>query len=265
MDTWDLIRNWDLILPPSRPSASQLTRIKSALANVDRSMPVAVLGSTPEFRDLLFECGFTSIHVLERNLNSFAAMSAMRVHENQETLIQGDWLNTLPLFGDTFGVILSDLTSGNVPYQSRAAFYSALTNSLIRNGIFCDKVLTHPVEHIPLAALLQKYENLPLNLFHINHFSCEVFFCSDLLEIKRLVDSSLFYSILDRDCKSRRIAAFARETRRLTPPECIWWYGERWELLEGDYCPMLRLRSCDEDEASSPYYGRLRYFTLVKE
>src|SRR5437868_2050771 len=110
-DTWALMEHWDLVLPPSRPSAHQLARIQRQIADIDRSEPVAILGSTPEFRDLLFENGFHDIYILERNLKFLTAMSEMRIYQNTEHMIEGDWLDTLPTFKTKFALILSDLTS----------------------------------------------------------------------------------------------------------------------------------------------------------
>ena len=50
MDTWDLMQNWSYVLPPSRPSARQLKEILTISKTIDHNAPVAILGSTPEFR-----------------------------------------------------------------------------------------------------------------------------------------------------------------------------------------------------------------------
>ena len=164
MDTWDLMKNWHLVLPPSRPSARQLAHIKSIASGIDRSAPVGVLGSTPEFRDLLHELGFSNIHVLERNMHFYEAMCAWRVYQNDERVIRGDWRKTLCSLRDTYALILSDLTSGNIPYTDRAAFYGLITSALRPGGIFCDKILTHEGPMLSLDYLFDKYTSLPLNL-----------------------------------------------------------------------------------------------------
>src|SRR6266446_1333624 len=265
MDAWDLMEHWDLVLPPSRPSALQLSNIRSLIKGIDRSKPVAVLGSTPEFRDLLFENGFESIHVLERNLRSLDRMSALRVYKNAETIVEGDWLTTLPRVKGKFSLILSDLTSGNIPYASRRKFYTLIAEALSIGGIFCDKVLTHPQPHIQLSSLVKKYDGLPLNLLYANHFSCEALFCSELLDIKQMVDSSLFYSILADRIKSERVLAFAQEAQRVTPVGGVWWYGRKWDELSSDYCHSLVLLSVDDDEPSSPYFQRLKFFVHTRK
>jgi hypothetical protein len=233
--------------------------------DLDRSKPVAVLGSTPEFRDLLFESGFRDIYILERNLTFLAAMSASRIYQNTERTIEGDWLETLPTLKAKFTLILSDLTSGNIPYEDRAGFYEMITGSLTEGGLFSDKVLTHPRPHIPLSVLVAKYAALPLNLSYINTFSCEAIFCSELLDIGGTVDSSLFYRILDGRIQNERVRAFARHAQRITPPGFLWWYGRKWDEVVTTYCPRLEIVSVYEDEASSPYYERLKMFLHVKK
>jgi hypothetical protein len=265
MDTWDLMQNWHLVLPPSRPSAAQLNRIRSRIHAVPRTAPVAVLGSTPEFRDLLYECGFQHIFVLDRNLAFYKAMSEIRIYQYPEKLIEGDWMQTLSGFRGEFALILSDLTSGNIPYASRGEFYSLITDALRQGGLFCDKVLTHPGRNLSFHVLVEKYSNLPLNLMYVNYFSCEMLFCSELLDLEQLVDTSLFYSILDREVDNKRVRAFAEGAKKMvTPANCIWHYGQKWHALKMEYCPDLEVVSEEEDEVSSPYYGRLRFYVLQK-
>src|SRR5436309_1818556 len=130
MDPWALMQNWDLVLPPSRPSANQLAALRLHIEPLSRSKPVAILGSTPEFRDLLFESGFLNIHLLERNSKFLSEMSALRVYSTPETVIEGDWLETLPTLSGQFALILSDLVSGNIPYADRPRFYEYLSAAL---------------------------------------------------------------------------------------------------------------------------------------
>jgi hypothetical protein len=264
MDNWDLMESWYLVLPPSRPSASQLAHIRSQIANVNRDLPVAVLGSTPEFRDLLHESGFARIFVLDRNASFYEAMSETRIYRNAETFVNGDWLDTLPTLNKMFAVVLSDLTSGNIPYDDRAQFYEGIDRALLEGGVFFDKVLTHSDRLLSVDALIEKYSALPLNLLHINTFSSEMLFCSELIELSQIVDSTLFYRILDGRIKNERVKTFAKQAKKITPPGCKWWYGRKWVELESDYCPQLTRISEAEDEQSSPYYGYLKFFEFMK-
>lgn len=265
MDTWDLMHNWHLVLPPSRPSHEQLLQIKAVAAGYDRSLPVAVLGSTPEFRDLLHEMGFRAIHVLERNMRFYEAMGAWRVYENPEQVVRGDWRDTLQALSSTYALILSDLTSGNIPYGDRARFYQLISDSLQPGGCFCDKVLTHNNDPLALESLFAKYSCLPVNLMHINAFSCEALFCSELVYTAQVIDSSRFYAELEKRAPDERVAAFVRHAPLITPLGCKWYYGRTWSELESDYCPELVRVQIWDDFSASPYFGRAKIFFLRKD
>ena len=264
METWDLMHHWHLVLPPSRPSANQLDWIRAAIAEVERDRPVAVLGSTPEFRDLLSECGFTRIYVLEKNVSFYEAMSNARIYRNPETVVTGDWLDTLPSVKQTFGVILSDLTSGNIEYEQRARFYDGIAASLARAGLFLDKVLTHGRDLLTVEGLIDKYSHLPLNLLYVNHFSSEMLFCSELLRPGQVVDSSRFYSDLNDLVRHDRVRAFVEQAKYITPPGCVWWYGREWSELDREYGAGMVRQAITEDETDGPYRGRVKYFQLLK-
>lgn len=264
-DTWDLMKNWGLVLPPSRPSRHQLTLLHEKIRDVDRNLPVAILGSTPEYRDLLFEEGFQDIIILDKNKSFFKAMSDMRIYDNEEKYIEGNWLETLKVFENTFALILSDLTSGNISYDERSSFYELISDALKGGGIFFDKILTHPGPNISTKELINKYLNLPLNLLHVNHFSCEMLFCSELLDIRNIVDTSMFYNLLKEENHSPRIQSFIEQAKYITPMGGIWWYGVKWAELGKTYCIRLKRISIEDDQADSPYYGRLKFFTSIKE
>lgn len=265
MGTWDSIQYWNLVLPPSRPTEAQLSSIKNQMNVIDRSKSVAVLGSTPEFLDLLHEYEFRKIYVLEKNINFYKAMLELRIFHKSEEVVEGDWLETLPDLKDHFSLILSDLTIGNVPYEKRNKFYRLITGALKECGIFCDKVLTHDGQNLSVDSLIKKYSYLPLNLLYINYFSCEMLFCSELLNIKNVVDTTLFYSILEERITNKRVRAFVHHAKKITPPDCLWYYGRKWDEVKTEYCPDLKLIDAKDDEPSSPYYKRLKFFTFIKK
>lgn len=254
------MKTWGLVLPPSRPSHIELRRIRSQVAGLDRSLPVAVLGNTPEYRDLLFESGFKEIYVLEKHLDFLSAVSNYRIYNNPERIIEGDWLVTLPDLKSHFALILSDLTSGNIDYAHRRRFYDLVSGALLPGGLFSDKVLTHSGPNIMLSQLADEYSELPLNLLYVNRFSCEALFCSELLDLEDRVNSSLFYSVLNERLTNDRLRAFVKHAQDITPPGFIWWYGRKWKDLSGDYCRRLKTIAVQEDEPSSPYFGRLKVF-----
>jgi hypothetical protein len=261
-ETWGKISNWRLVLPPSRPAAWQLALLRKALDRLDRGRPVAVLGSTPEFRDLFAEMGFKKVYVFEKRPSFFRQMNELRCYQSAEHLIRGDWLQTLTNYKSAFGAILSDLTSGNIPYEHRDHFYGAIAKALGSNGIFIDKILTHPFPHEKLKDLESEFISLPANLDTFNRFSCKFLFCSELLDRKSEVDSSLFFSILSERFSNAKLIALLNGAKLITPPQCRWWYGVRWPRLRATYFSHLKIKSIFPDVADSPYAGRVRLYFL---
>jgi SAM-dependent methyltransferase len=259
VDTWDLIKTWELVLPPSRPSARQIELLRTRLSIRERTAPVGILGSTPEFRDLVYEMGFQQVFVFDRNAGFYAAMSEARIYKSPEQLVVGDWLHTLPNYRGVFTAILSDLTMGNVEYERRQNFYESIANALMQSGIFVDKVLTHPCPHIPVADLVVKYSKLPINLLSVNNFSCEMFFCSELVS-GGIVDSAAFYTELEGAVKNLRVQAFIKSAPKITPSGCVWYYGRPWSEIQHTYGAGLRKLEAEDDEQGSPYFGRLQFF-----
>ena len=262
MTVWSLMRYWDLVLPPSRPSRRELEHIAQMARDVSRTGRVAVLGSTPEFRDWLHELGFGSVFVLERDLNFLTSIAGLRVHRNRETIVHGDWLETLGRYKNEFSLILSDLTMGNVEYERREEFYELVAGALTDDGLFYDKVLTHPESGLDVGRLIDKYRRLPLNLLHVNHFSCEMIFCSEIITRAGLVDTTRVYDAVERLDGGPRIAAFSEAAQRITPRGLRWYYGRPWKVVEPTYCRELVRISVADDEVGSPYYGLLKLFVM---
>ncbi len=261
-DTWRRMVDWSLVLPPSRPAAWQLLQIQRYLIARDRHRPIAILGSTPEFRDLVAELGFERIYIFEQNRAFHDQMGRMRCYRNSEKLVEGDWLETLPQYKRRFGAILSDLTSGNIPYEHREQFYLSISRALVPGGCFVDKLLTHPIPHERLAVLEKRYRLAPLNLATFNRFSCEFLFCSELLDLKSEVDSTLFYKVLAERLTEPRLNFLLTGAQKITPKGCKWWYGRPWRELRSSYFAHLKTVASVSDIPDSPYAGRSRLFFL---
>ncbi|MCX6132999.1 MAG: hypothetical protein NTU47_04205 [Ignavibacteriales bacterium] len=214
---------------------------------------------------MLFELRFTRVHYIDNNRHSVRIMNGMRAYPSTDKLEFGDWIKVLPEFKNYFAAILSDLTSGNIEYSDRMKFYYVVNQSLVRGGIFIDKVLTHGKKKKKLKHLDDKYRTLPLNLLHINHFSCEYLFDSELLDAEYRVDSSRFYDLLEERFSDPVLRKFAFLSRRVTPRDCIWWYGKPWSDLENEYCPGLRRVHSFDERLDSPYAKGLKIFVSIKK
>jgi hypothetical protein len=261
---WDQGVDWENLLPPSRPSPYHLSIVREALSSLPRHLPVAVLGSTPEFRDLYASLGFERIFILDHSLAFYNRVKPLRCFENDETLVLGDWLLTLRKHPKMFISILSDLTSGNIPYSDRAWFYQSIAEALMPEGIFIDKLLTYETPFISLDTLDEKYRNLPYNLLTLNYFSCEYFFCSELVEVNCITDVDKFYIILDHRFSHPVLKKFLQGSLSITPSGGIWYYGVPWEQLKPEYYRHLRRIAFFKEEPGSPYYERLKVLISQK-
>ena len=260
MDAWDRMESWELVLPPSRPSQQHLDWFRNQVSELRTDDPIAILGSTPELRDMLALLGFRDVYVLERNVTFLERMNRLRVKATSgtETVLQGDWMETLPSCVGKFAAVLSDLTSGNVPCPQQGDFYSLITESLQPGGMFCDKLLSYPIPHEGLEVLLDKYENAPLNLDTVNRFNCEVFFCSELLTKFGRVDTDCFYEYLSQMHHGPMVRAILDRLPSITPPGMTWDYGKPWCLLQAVFDSGLHCSDDHLERGDSPYANRLR-------
>ena len=258
MDAWNKIESWELVLPPSRPSRRHLDWFRKHLGELSLDDPVAILGCTPELRDLLAKLGFTNVYLLERNLDFIEKMNQLRVTQNQETVLHGDWMQVLPDCFERFSAVLSDLTSGNVVYHKRSNFYSLIAESIRPGGMFCDKLLSHPIPHHALDQLIDKYEEEPLNVDTLNRFNCEAFFCSELLTMFGRVDTSRFYKHLDQMRLGPTVRAIVNQLPCITPRGMTWDYGRPWCRVRASFDSRLHCSDDIIEDGESPYARRLR-------
>lgn len=266
MGTWDIIStNWEFVLPPSRPSDIELNRIKYYTNTFSRKEPVAVLGSTIEYRDLLYFMGFEQVYVFEKNITFHDDLDTWKVYScENEVLVEGDWLETLPKYSGLFNFCLSDLTMGNIPYGNRGEFYFSIRNILKVGGIFLDKVLTNEIPLITLQDISRKYQALTINLRSVNDFSCEALFCSELLN-KGIIDTTESYALLREAFKDDlRLMQFINKAHLITPEGCTWYYGKPWDSLKLEYFSNFSRSDSFEDIPLSPYFQRAKHFINYK-
>lgn len=255
---WDAIATWDLVLPPSRPSKEHIEWFRTCLKGRSRTDAIAILGATPELRDMASEEGFTNVYVFEHSEKMFNAMNQLRIYDTSETWVHDNWLAALKPYRSAFGLVMSDLTSGNVSYACRTELYQLIADSLLESGEFADKVLAHTRPLPPIEEILHKYETLPLNLETINRFNCEAFFFSDLITKYGCVDSSAFYQDLGERSLTKRLARIMKELPKITPAGMKWHYGRTWtEQLPYYHNALVLLEELNEQH-ESPYADGLR-------
>lgn len=263
MSDWKNMDQWEMVLPPSRPTVEELNRIERYIDNYDRTEAIAILGSTPEFRDLLFRMGFQNRFIFDKSIEFYQRMSnLLPVHTtDDEHLVVGEWLITLPNYTDSFRIILSDLTMGNISYENRYIFYKIIADALIQGGTFIDKVLAFDFQVPTTDELFHKYENLPINLRTINDFSSEVLFCSELVSQRKQVDSTELYRFIDSGNYTNKIKYLSKAARIITPEGFIWDYGVPWSELSDVYASFFSDQICyPNDDPGSAYFKRTKQF-----
>lgn len=193
---WQAMGDWRLVLPPSRPSNDHLEYVRRVAIGVARQSPVAVLGSTVEYRDLLNELGFTCVYIFDKNPDFYSFVTRLSTRDLRENFVEGDWLTALQEYCGCFELVLSHLTSGNVAYRDREDFHLAVANSLSNSGVFVDYVLSNEPGYIDLGLIDRRFRGRPINIRLANEFSCQAIFCSELVERFQAVDTTKIYDEL---------------------------------------------------------------------
>jgi hypothetical protein len=154
-------------------------------------------------------------------------MSLLKAYDNNENFIMGDWLETLNKFNNSFDMVLSDLTAGNLEYEKRKQFYSLIVNSIKGGGFFIDKYLTNEKGLLTIDEIENKYVNFPINLVTANDFSCEAIFCSELQKKVEIIDTTKVYQFLNEYfSRNKRIQKIIDLAHYVTPEGCCWYYGK---------------------------------------
>jgi len=264
VNSWSKYKSWQSVTPPSRPANWQLKICRDVLLTKPKTSKVAVLGSTIEFRDLLAELGFEQVYIFERNKEFYDYITPFSQNKLHEHLILGNWLDTLKTYTNNFDVVLSDLTSGNIPYIYRDTFYSNISTTLTTTGLYIDRLLTKPKPFINLHTLIEKYTTLPVTNKTINSFNCEVLFCSTFLDNEEhIVDTTRFYDYL-LSLNVQRISEFVIACYEITPRDCIWWYNQNWEVEKQQYTSFFDVIDVFDEPKDSEYYGRVKLLISEK-
>lgn len=255
---WATRFDWRSVLPPSRPSRRH---IDLALRNIPRSAStVAILGSTPELLDAVAAKGIPNIVILEKYREAYRSMTELRSRRTREILVVGDWRATLHQrrWHGVFDAVLSDLTSGNLPYEDRSGFYAGVARSLSPRGVFIDKILCHGEGLPDYRSVINGYVNEPVNLATINRFNCELFFNSNLIRRDGIVNPAEIARAIGASTTEPVVRRLVDEVLRITPASGKWYYGRPWRQLRGDYFRSLKLVRAYDEVAGSPYSGVLR-------
>jgi hypothetical protein len=235
-----LAQKWLYYLPPGRPSTIDLTRIKIL---VDKYVKVEepkalVLGSTPEYRDLLHRLGF-QVTVVDRNFDMVTAMQKLRMYNNKENVVIDDWLSYLPNHKREYSLILGDLIQGNLPYKKQEDLYMSIAGALNSDGLLIERVLTFRSDSPIYSSeqLVLEFANSPINLATLNNMMFKLFFVSDLVYEWKLVDVNRIYKFLHEKAKDlpglEKYIPFLEEY--IFGDGIVWYYGVEWDTIKKYY------------------------------
>jgi hypothetical protein len=257
--SWDSMDSWHMVLPPSRPSIGDLRAVARHLSVVPRDVPVAVMGSTPEFRSLLGRLGFERVVVVDDSLRFYQARSTevARWPLLSEQFVCQTWQSHFGNIENQYGAILSDLTLGNVPYSERAELYEGVARSLVKGGLFVDKVLTNDCDRYSFQYLGSRFKSMPLNLAVVNDFNCRAVFCGELSGLSSgiLHAEEAYDELLSRIGSDPAIRKILDWCKIITPPDMKWYYGKEWTVVERDYVKSLVKIEVRSLPKASPYSG----------
>jgi len=135
--------------PPARPTPGSLAFIQEKLAAYPKKGPrVLVLGSTSEFRDMLFDRGIRPA-VVDFSRDNYRILSqAMRhkdEYEDNERYVEADWC-AMDL-GEEFDIILGDAVFNIVPKESNGRLLGNIKRHLAPEGIYIERVHVFPEKY----------------------------------------------------------------------------------------------------------------------
>ncbi len=261
-----LARKWMYYLPPGRPSSLDLDNIESLIRqHIPRKGAKAlILGSTPEYRDLLHRLGFL-VSVADRNSDMVNAMKELRVYDSDEDIYVDDWFLFLPKHKREFDVILGDFIQGNVSYEKQGELYELISKALAPNGVFIERVLTFR-DDSPIYLsdqLITEYAKSPINLTTLNDMMFRLFFTSDLVYKWKMVDVNKVYEFLREKSKHYpgldRFIPFLREY--IFGDGLVWYYGSDWSTVKEYYFKSLQL--VEEVPDMDTVYSKFAYIIVT--
>lgn len=130
---WDeeVAAAWKHTYPPCQPSPSELQIIERYVKELNGNPKVLILGSTPQFRDLLLKHGLKPTCV-DYNRTNFHILKRMMKQRGKEKLIISDW-REMELDED-YDLVLGDLSFQMVPLGDNEKIFRILRGALTEDG-----------------------------------------------------------------------------------------------------------------------------------
>ncbi|MBU4369682.1 hypothetical protein KKG58_02865, partial [Patescibacteria group bacterium] len=159
----ELANAWKNLLPPVRPSVEELKiynkYIKNVLKNNSKAR-ILILGSTPEFRDLILKYKSTPI-CLDINSVVFKALKTLVKRKGKEIFICSDWLKLKDK--NKFDLIIGHEVFNMIPINKYSFLTQAIAENLKTDGLYIHTMIlraSHSQKVLPLTCF-KRYRRLP--------------------------------------------------------------------------------------------------------
>jgi len=174
----DIAEKWKQYDYPAKPSSEEIRFFKSKIKDLfgrkkEKNIRALVLGSTPEFRDLLAKCEIDTV-LMDNNLNSVKAMTLlMKKKAFREEVVIGDWLK-MSFPKNSFDLVLSDSAQNNIKFKDFNKFFDNIFQILKPNGYyFFSAVHIEGNQQISFRQYIKKYQDNPKYFKNFRNFAFE--------------------------------------------------------------------------------------------
>ncbi len=177
---YDIANKWKNQSPPIRPSKYDLDVFEKVLdekiKEKGKDIKVLILGSTPEFRDLINEKGLTA-YVSDYSEDNYKALSLLKKTKGKEVFINQDWVNLKSEL--KFDLIFAEASLNMVNPQGVESILKNVVSLLKSDGLFISKTWQRiSKEGLSIKNILDiyrtKYKNLTLynsmNVYFMSYF-----------------------------------------------------------------------------------------------
>lgn len=145
----ELAETWKDILPPSKPSTSEIEIYNEILKKIKENAqyPVykaLILGTTNEFREMLLKEGFSITIVDNSEEYHKRTTKDTPLNQEREKVIFCDWLNISKnnkIVANSYDVVIGDLAIGNVTPEKLNDFINQIEYVLKPKGFFLGKTV----------------------------------------------------------------------------------------------------------------------------
>lgn len=145
----ELAETWKDILPPSKPSTSEIEIYKEILKKIKENAQypeykALILGTTNEFREMLLEEGFSITIVDISKEYHKRIINNKPINPERENVFFCDWLNISEenkIVANSYDVVIGDLAIGNIAPEKLNDFINQINYVLKPKGFFLGKTV----------------------------------------------------------------------------------------------------------------------------